>query len=149
MMSNCTTCKKHILEPNVTYGINPNAVCKCDNPTPTKDTRLEDILEKILNELSNESFYEGLEIDNDEPYASDGWYPDTKQEVAQIKQAIESQYIKRSDLKELIESARPEKETFVKGDGDGSRQFNDYANGFNCGIKEYEYNLLNKIKEKR
>ena len=125
--------------------------CKGANPTPTKDIRLEDIIAEMVENtvifltkdlpslLEQDKVFEIRRQHKD----------DILKNIPEAKRAIESQYIKRSDLKELIESARPEKETFVKGDGDGSRQFNDYANGFNCGIKEYEYNLLNKIKEKR
>ena len=40
-MSQCSKCKKLILEPNTTYGINPLAVCRCATMTTPEDTELD------------------------------------------------------------------------------------------------------------
>lgn len=38
-MSNCKKCGKHILQPNTTYGINPNAVCNCTEPQKSEPAK--------------------------------------------------------------------------------------------------------------
>lgn len=43
-MSNCSHCQKLILEPGVSYGINPNAVCHCARPDSNTDTKIRTIL---------------------------------------------------------------------------------------------------------
>lgn len=45
-MSNCLKCKKLILEPNTTYGINPNSVCKCDTPVSNQNKEIEELLKR-------------------------------------------------------------------------------------------------------
>lgn len=49
----CQKCNKLILEPGVSYGVNPNAVCNCENPNsqPQVDKELRNTIKDLLNKM--------------------------------------------------------------------------------------------------
>lgn len=50
----CDKCKKMIMKSGVTYGINPDSVCKCDNPQPRPTPAMKDqTLEQSIDEENN------------------------------------------------------------------------------------------------
>lgn len=45
-------------------------------------------IREILETLSDDSFYEGLEIDSNEDYADDAWEPDVDQDLKEIEEVL-------------------------------------------------------------
>jgi len=71
---NCKRCNKLILEQGISYGINPNAVCKCSNPQPesveTKislvmptESNLDQDLDDILMGLLTKNYHTSIDPD--------------------------------------------------------------------------------------
>ena len=128
---NCKKCNKLILEPGITYGINPNAICKCDTPQVMtdkthkivingvpRDYTIEDIggADKTIEEQVHNIFERntlGEELDADT----------TEQEIVDLisqsnKKAYEKGWNDLDDIitTKVIATSKLSKELRLKGD---------------------------------
>lgn len=90
----CDKCKKMIMKSGVTYGINPDSVCKCDNPQPkptptiSESTSNDQTLEDKIDEITLDAINEGWFLRSKENYPNGFSGSDVKMIQRKAKQAL-------------------------------------------------------------